>query len=186
MAYKPTLKEKYDNQVVKALQEKFGYKNVMQIPKLQKICLNQGVGAAVSDKKLIDTAVDEMTTISGQKATPTMSKKAISNFKLRENMPIGVRVTLRGEKMYEFLERFISISLPRVRDFQGLKIKGFDGRGNYNMGITEQIIFPELNIDKITKINGMDITFVTTAKTDEECFELLKSFGMPFQTKNAK
>ncbi|MCO6494211.1 MAG: 50S ribosomal protein L5 [Bacteroidetes bacterium] len=186
MAYKPTLKERYNNEIAKALHTKFGYKNVMQIPKLQKICLNQGVGVAVSDKKLIDTAVEEMTTISGQKASPTYAKKAISNFKLREKMPIGVKVTLRGDKMYEFLERFISISLPRVRDFQGLKVKGFDGRGNYNMGVTEQIIFPEMNIDKINRINGMDITFVTTAKTDEECLELLKSFGMPFQTKDAK
>lgn len=186
MAYKPTLKERYTTEVTKALTAKFAYKNVMEIPKLQKICLNQGVGIAVSDKKLIDNAVEEMTTISGQKACPTYSKKAISNFKLREKMPIGVKVTLRGDKMYEFLERLISISLPRVRDFQGLKIKGFDGRGNYNMGITEQIIFPEMNIDKINRINGMDITFVTTAKTDEECLELLKCFGMPFQTKDAK
>lgn len=186
MAYIPSLKEKYRSEIVPNLMTKFGYKNVMEIPKLQKICLNQGVGAAVSDKKLIDTAVDEMSIIAGQKACPTYSKKSISNFKLRENMPIGARVTLRGERMYEFLERLISVSLPRVRDFQGLKTKGFDGRGNYNMGITEQIIFPEINIDKINKINGMDITFVSTAKTDEECLELLKSFGMPFQTKDAQ
>jgi large subunit ribosomal protein L5 len=184
MSYTPRLKEKYTNDVVPVLKDKFGYKNVMQIPKLQKICINQGVGAAVSDKKLVDAAVDEITKIVGQKACPTFSKKSISNFKLREKMPIGARVTLRGDKMYEFLERFISISLPRVRDFQGLKVKGFDGRGNYNMGITEQIIFPEIDIDKVNKITGMDITFVTNAKTDEECFEMLKAFGMPFQTKD--
>jgi large subunit ribosomal protein L5 len=184
MSYTPRLKEKYTNDVVPVLKDKFGYKNVMQIPKLQKICINQGVGAAVSDKKLVDAAVDEITKIVGQKACPTFSKKSISNFKLREKMPIGVRVTLRGDRMYEFLERFISISLPRVRDFQGLKVKGFDGRGNYNMGITEQIIFPEIDIDKVNKITGMDITFVTNAKTDEECFEMLKAFGMPFQTKD--
>lgn len=184
MSYTPRLKEKYTNDVVPVLKEKFGYKNVMEIPRLQKICINQGVGAAVSDKKIVDAAVDEITKIVGQKACPTFSKKSISNFKLREKMPIGARVTLRGDKMYEFLERFISISLPRVRDFQGLKVKGFDGRGNYNMGITEQIIFPEIDIDKVNKITGMDITFVTNAKTDEECFEMLKAFGMPFQTKD--
>lgn len=184
MSHIPRLKEKYKSDIVPKMQEKFGYKNIMQIPKLQKICLNQGVGAAVSDKKLIDNAVDEMTKITGQKACPTYSKKSISNFKLREKMPIGVKVTLRGDKMYEFLERFISVSLPRVRDFQGVKAKGFDGRGNYNLGITEQIIFPEIDIDKVNKINGMDITFVTDANTDEECMELLKSFGMPFQKAN--
>lgn len=184
MSHIPRLKEKYKSDIVPKMQEKFGYKNIMQIPKLQKICLNQGVGAAVSDKKLIDNAVDEMTKITGQKACPTYSKKSISNFKLREKMPIGVKVTLRGNKMYEFLERFISVSLPRVRDFQGVKAKGFDGRGNYNLGITEQIIFPEIDIDKVNKINGMDITFVTDANTDEECMELLKSFGMPFQKAN--
>jgi large subunit ribosomal protein L5 len=184
MSYTPRLKEKYTSDVVPVLKDKFGYKNVMEIPKLQKICINQGVGAAVSDKKLVDAAVDEITKVVGQKACPTFSKKSISNFKLREKMPIGARVTLRGDKMYEFLERFISISLPRVRDFQGLKVKGFDGRGNYNMGITEQIIFPEIDIDKVNKITGMDITFVTNAKTDEECFEMLKAFGMPFQTKD--
>jgi large subunit ribosomal protein L5 len=184
MSHIPRLKEKYKSDIVPKMQEKFGYKNIMQIPKLQKICLNQGVGAAVSDKKLIDNAVDEMTKITGQKACPTYSKKSISNFKLREKMPIGVKVTLRGDKMYEFLERFISVSLPRVRDFQGVKAKGFDGRGNYNLGITEQIIFPEIDIDKVNKINGMDITFVTDANTDEECMELLKCFGMPFQKAN--
>lgn len=184
MSHIPRLKEKYKSDIVPKMQEKFGYKNIMQIPKLQKICLNQGVGAAVSDKKLIDNAVDEMTKITGQKACPTYSKKSISNFKLREKMPIGVKVTLRGDKMYEFLERFISVSLPRVRDFQGVKAKGFDGRGNYNLGITEQIIFPEIDIDKVNKINGMDITFVTDSNTDEECMELLKCFGMPFQKAN--
>lgn len=184
MSYQPKLKEKYLKEVVPQMMTKFGYKNVMQIPKLEKICLNQGIGAAVSDKKLIDNAVEEMTKITGQRACPTYSRKSISNFKLRENMPIGVKVTLRSDRMYEFLERLISISLPRVRDFQGLKTKGFDGRGNYNMGITEQIIFPEIDIDKVNKINGMDITFVTNANTDEECLELLKLFGMPFQTEN--
>jgi len=163
------------------MKEKFAYKNVMEVPKLLKICLNQGVGEAVSDKKLVDKAVEEMTIITGQKAQPTMSKKAVSNFKLREDMPIGAKVTLRKERMYEFLERLINIALPRVRDFQGLNTKGFDGRGNYTMGITEQIIFPEIEIDKVNKITGMDITFVTTAKTDEECHELLKTFGIPFK-----
>lgn len=182
--YTPRLKQQYDEQVKQALLEKFGYKNVMQVPKLVKICINQGVGAAVADKKLVDAAVAEMTTIAGQKAVPTKSKKAISNFKLRENMPIGARVTLRSEKMYEFLDRLISTAIPRVRDFNGLAVKGFDGRGNYTLGITEQIIFPEINIDKTNKINGMDITFVTTAKNDVECLELLKLFGMPFKTNN--
>ena len=183
MAYVPSLKEKYRSEITQKLMTKFGYKNIMEIPRLLKISINQGVGAAVSDKKLIDNAVDEISRIVGQKACPTYSKKSISNFKLREKMPIGVKVTLRGDRMYEFLERLISVSLPRVRDFQGLKTKGFDGRGNYNMGITEQIIFPEIDIDKINKINGMDITFVTNANTDEESLELLKCFGMPFQTK---
>jgi large subunit ribosomal protein L5 len=182
--YTPRLKETYSKAVVPALKEKFGYKNVMQIPRLTKICLNQGVGAAVSDKKLVDQAVEEMTTIAGQKAVSTKSKKAISNFKLRENLPIGARVTLRGDRMYEFLDRLISISLPRVRDFAGLNDKGFDGRGNYTMGVTEQIIFPEINIDKVNRINGMDITFVTTAETDEECLSLLKEFGLPFKNQN--
>lgn len=179
--YTPRLKETYSNTVVPALQEKFAYKNVMQVPRLTKICLNQGLGAAVADKKIVDQAVEEMSIIAGQKAVPTKSKKAISNFKLRENMPIGARVTLRGEKMYEFLDRLISVSLPRVRDFAGLNVKGFDGRGNYTMGVTEQIIFPEIVIDKVNRINGMDITFVTTAATDEECHALLKEFGLPFK-----
>ena len=182
MSYIPRLREKYNTEVISGLREKFGYKNVMQVPKLDKVCLNQGVGAAVNDKKLVDAAVEEMSIIAGQKAQATISKKAISNFKLRENMPIGAKVTLRQEKMYEFLDRFISITLPRVRDFQGLDVKGFDGRGNFTMGITEQIIFPEIDIDKVNRITGMDVTIVTTAKTDEECLELLKMLGFPFKT----
>lgn len=181
MSYTPNLKTRYTEVVVPHLQQKFGYTNVMEMPKLVKICLNQGIGDAVNDKKLIDAAVDEMSRISGQKAQATMSKKDISNFKLRAKMPIGARVTLRQNTMYEFLERLISIALPRVRDFQGLEVKGFDGRGNFTMGITEQIIFPEIDIDKTTRISGMDITFVTTAKTDEECLEMLRSFGLPFK-----
>ncbi len=180
--YKPRLQTKYREQVVPALMKKFGYKTVMECPRLVKICLNQGVKGSVSDKKMIDDAVNEMTTISGQKAVPTMSKKDISNFKLRKNMPIGTRVTLRHVNMFEFMDRFISVSLPRVRDFKGISEKSFDGRGNYTMGITEQIIFPEINIDKLPRISGMDITFVTTAKTNEEAFELLKEMGMPFKS----
>lgn len=160
--------------------KKFGYKSVMQCPRLVKICLNQGVKGATSDKKVVDEAVAEMTMITGQKAIPTMSKKDISNFKLRKNMPIGCRVTLRNVNMFEFMDRFISVSLPRVRDFKGISEKAFDGRGNYTMGVTEQIIYPEINIDKIARISGMDITFVTTAKTNEEAYELLKEMGMPF------
>ncbi|MDP1726379.1 MAG: 50S ribosomal protein L5 [Bacteroidota bacterium] len=179
--YTPRLKEKYLKQIVPALNEKFKYKNSMMVPKLEKICINQGVGAAVADKKLVDQALEELSTIAGQKAVGTRSKKDISNFKLRKNVPIGTRVTLRGERMYEFLDRLISISLPRVRDFQGLKLSGFDGRGNYNMGVTEQIIFPEISIEKVNRINGMDIAFVTSAKSDEECMELLKEFGFPFK-----
>lgn len=185
MEYVPTLKTKYKNEIVKNLTEKFGYKTVMQVPKLQKICLNEGIGEAITDKKLIDNAIEEMTLISGQKAVATKSRKDISNFKLRKKMPIGVRVTLRGDRMYEFLERLISVSIPRIRDFRGINDKGFDGRGNFSMGITEQIIFPEIVIDKVTKINGMDITFVTTAKTDAECLELLKQFGFPFKNQNS-
>jgi len=180
----PRLKDKYLTEIVPALKQKFEYKSVMQVPKIEKICINKGMGVAVSDKKLIDVALEEITSISGQKAVSTKSKKAISNFKLRENMPIGVRVTLRGDKMYEFLDRLMSIALPRVRDFRGISAKGFDGRGNYTMGVKEQIIFPEISIDKVNKISGMDITFVTTAQTDEESFELLKAFGMPFANKN--
>ncbi|MEP6750834.1 MAG: 50S ribosomal protein L5 [Bacteroidota bacterium] len=182
--YSARLADKYKKNVVPALQKRFNYKSVMQVPRLEKICLNRGVNGAVNDKKLIDIALDEMTQITGQKAVSTMSKKDISNFKLRKNMPIGTRVTLRGEKMYEFLDRFISTALPRVRDFKGINEKSFDGRGNYTLGITEQIIFPEIDIDKVNKITGMDITFVTTADTNEEAYELLKELGMPF--KNAK
>jgi large subunit ribosomal protein L5 len=178
--YSPRLLKKYRDEVVPALMQKFGYKSVMECPRLVKVCLNQGVKGSTSDKKMIDEAVNEMTLVTGQKAIPTMSKKDISNFKLRKNMPIGCRVTLRHVKMYEFLDRFISVSLPRVRDFKGISEKSFDGRGNYTMGITEQIIYPEINIDKIARISGMDITFVTTAKTNEEAYELLKEMGMPF------
>lgn len=180
----PRLKDKYLKEIVPALKEKFQYKSVMQVPKLTKISINKGIGAAVSDKKLVDIGVEELTMITGQKAVPTISKNAISNFKLRENMPIGARVTLRGEKMYEFLDRLTAIALPRVRDFRGISDKGFDGRGNYTLGVKEQIIFPEISIDKVTKINGMDITFVTSANTDEESYELLKAFGMPFVNKS--
>lgn len=179
--YSPRLEKRYHDEVIPALMKKFGYKSVMQVPKLEKICLNRGVNGAVSDKKLVDVAVEELSTISGQKAMSTMSKKDISNFKLRKNMPIGARVTLRGDKMYEFMDRLIAVALPRVRDFRGVNEKSFDGRGNYTMGVTEQIIFPEVDIDKVTKITGMDITFVTTAGTDEEAYELLKELGMPFR-----
>jgi len=182
--YTPRLKNKYRDEVVPALMKRFSYKTLMQVPKLEKIAINRGVNGAVNDKKLIDIALDELTTISGQKAVPTMSKKDISNFKLRKNMPIGARVTLRGEKMYEFLDRLIAVALPRVRDFKGINEKSFDGRGNYTMGVTEQIIFPEIDIDKVNRITGMDITFVTTASNDEEAYELLKELGMPF--KNVK
>jgi large subunit ribosomal protein L5 len=180
----PRLKEKYQSEIVPALKEKFQYSSVMQVPKVTKICLNKGIGAAVADKKLVDVGVEELTSITGQKAVATMSKKSISNFKLREEMPIGAKVTLRGDKMYEFMDRLMAIALPRVRDFRGISDKGFDGRGNYTLGVKEQIIFPEISIDKVNKINGMDITFVTTANTDEESYELLKAFGMPFTSKN--
>jgi large subunit ribosomal protein L5 len=182
--YIPRLHTKYKEEVIPALMKKFGYTSVMQCPRLVKVCLNQGVKGSVSDKKLIDDAVNEMSNISGQKAVPTLSKKDISNFKLRKAMPIGCRVTLRGVNMYEFLDRMISVTLPRVRDFKGINDKSFDGRGNYTMGVTEQIIFPEIDIDKVNRITGMDITFVTTAQTDEEAYELLKELGMPF--KNVK
>lgn len=176
----PRLKEKFVSEITAKLKEKFQYSSVMQVPKITKIVINKGVGQAVADKKLVDTAIEETTTIAGQKAVATISKKAISNFKLRENMPIGVKVTLRGDRMYEFLDRFTTVALPRVRDFKGVSDKGFDGRGNYTMGIKEQIIFPEISIDKINKISGYDITFVTTANTDEEALSLLKEMGMPF------
>ena len=174
------LKDKYLKEVVPALKEKFQYKSTMQVPKITKICVNRGIGAAVADKKLVDNGVEELTTITGQRAVPTKAKNSISNFKLREGMPIGARVTLRGERMYEFLDRLMTIALPRVRDFKGVNDKGFDGRGNYTLGVKEQIIFPEISIDKIKAIAGMDITIVTTAATDEESYELLKAFGMPF------
>ena len=181
MAYVPRLKQEYANRVIKSLQEEFGYKNVMQVPKLQKIVVSRGVGAAVSDKKLVDQAVAELTLITGQKAIATISKKDVATFKLRKGMPIGAKVTLRGERMYEFLDRLITSALQRVRDFQGIRATGFDGRGNYNLGITEQIIFPEIDIDKISRINGMDITFVTTAETDKEAQSLLSELGLPFK-----
>jgi large subunit ribosomal protein L5 len=177
----PRIKEKYLNEVVPALMEKFQYKSIMQVPKIAKVAINKGIGAATADKKLVDVGVDELTIISGQKAVPTIAKKSVSNFKLREGMPIGARVTLRGDKMYEFIDRLIAVALPRVRDFRGINEKGFDGRGNYTLGVKEQIIFPEISIDKINRISGMDITFVTTAQTDEESYELLKAIGMPFR-----
>ncbi|MEO0896067.1 MAG: 50S ribosomal protein L5 [Bacteroidota bacterium] len=186
MDYTPRLRTKYKDEIRKQLKDKFNYKSDMQIPELEKIVLNRGIGDAVSDKKLVDAAVEQMATISGQKPLITKSKKSISNFKLREEMPIGVMVTLRGDRMYEFLDRFINVALPRVRDFRGLPQKGFDGKGNFNMGIKEQIIFPEINVDKINKIAGMNITFVTNAPTDEESLELLALFGMPFQGRNKK
>ncbi|MEQ1745255.1 MAG: 50S ribosomal protein L5 [Saprospiraceae bacterium] len=181
MGYVVRLKEKYNKEVVPALMQQFNYSSVMQVPRLEKICLNQGVGAATGDKKLVDNAAAEMTIISGQKAVPTRARTSVSNFKLREGMPIGVRVTLRGERMYEFLDRFINVTMPRVRDFRGINDKAFDGRGNFNMGITEQIVFPEIDIDKVSKIAGMDISFVTTANTDAEAYALLKELGLPFK-----
>lgn len=182
--YTPRLADKYKQDVVPALMKRFSYESIMQVPKLEKICLNRGVNGAVTDKKLVDVAVDELSNITGQKAVSTLSKKDISNFKLRKAMPIGARVTLRGVKMYEFLDRLIATALPRVRDFKGVSEKAFDGRGNYTLGVTEQIIFPEIDIDKVNKITGLDITFVTTASTNEEAYELLKEMGMPFR--NAK
>jgi len=181
MSYTPRLKSFYDQVVVPKLTEQFGYTSAMQVPRLVKISINQGVGQATQDKKIVDAFQVELSTITGQKAVPTIARKSISNFKLREGMPIGVRVTLRRERMFEFLDRLITVSLPRVRDFQGINDKSFDGRGNYTMGITEQIIFPEIDIDKVNKINGMDITFVTTANTDAEAFALLKELGLPFK-----
>ena len=181
MGYVPRLKEDYKSRIKAALTEEFGYKNVMQVPKLQKIVISKGVGAAVADKKLIEYAVDELTKISGQKAISTISKKDVAAFKLRKGMPIGVKVTLHGNKMYEFLDRLVTASLPRVRDFRGVKANGFDGRGNYNLVITEQIIFPEIDIDKVNKISGMDITFVTSANTDKEAKSLLHELGLPFK-----
>jgi large subunit ribosomal protein L5 len=181
MSYIPRLQKVYLEEVKSQLNEEFKYSSSMQIPKLTKIVINRGVNGATQDKKLVDVAVDELTTITGQKAVPTIAKKSISNFKLREGMPIGSKVTLRGTKMYEFLDRLIAVALPRVRDFRGISAKAFDGRGNYTLGITEQIIFPEIDIDKVSRITGMDVTFVTTAETDDEARSLLKKFGMPFK-----
>ncbi|MEB2781550.1 50S ribosomal protein L5 [Algoriphagus persicinus] len=179
----PRIKQKYVDEIVPALKEKFQYASVMQVPKLEKIVLNKGIGAAVADKKLVDQGVEELSLITGQRAVSTIAKTSVSNFKLREGMPIGAKVTLRGQTMYEFLDRLISIALPRVRDFKGISDKGFDGRGNYTLGVQEQIIFPEISIEKVNRISGMDITFVTSAKTDEESLELFKAFGMPFVKK---
>ncbi|MDG1476629.1 MAG: 50S ribosomal protein L5 [Vicingaceae bacterium] len=181
MSYAPRLKTQYKEEIIASLKEKFSYTTVMQVPKIEKICLNQGVGGAVSDKRMVEDAVNEMTIISGQKANATYSKKDISNFKLRKGMPIGARVTLRGDKMYEFLDRLVSVSLPRTRDFRGINATGFDGRGNYTLGVKEQIIFPEIDIDKVKNISGMDITIVTSAQTDEEGKALLTEFGLPFK-----
>jgi len=181
MKHQPRLHKKYQEEIIPVLTKQFNYTTVMQVPKLEKISVNQGIGAALADKKLIDMGVAEMTAITGQKAVQTVSKRDISNFKLRKGNPVGVRVTLRGEKMYEFLDRLVSVALPRVRDFRGINDKGFDGRGNYSFGITEQLIFPEINIEKVTKINGMDVTLVTSARTDAEAFALLKEFGLPFK-----
>ncbi len=183
MSQAPRLKTKYKEEIMSSLKDKFSYTTIMQVPKIQKICLNQGVGGAVSDKRLVDSAVEEMTMISGQKANATFSKKDISNFKLRKGMPIGSRVTLRGDKMYEFLDRLVSVALPRTRDFRGIEANGFDGRGNYTLGIKEQIIFPEIDIDKVKNISGMDITIVTSAQTDDEGRALLTEFGLPFKKK---
>ncbi len=181
MAYLPKLKTDYKEKIVPKLMEEYGYKSIMEVPRLEKICLNQGVGGATQDKKLVDNAANELTTIAGQKAVMVKAKKSVSNFKLREGMPIGARVTLRDTMMYEFLQRLISVALPRVRDFRGINDKSFDGRGNYSLGIKEQIIFPEIDIDKVGKISGFDITFVTTAKTDKEALSLLKEMGLPFK-----
>ncbi len=181
MSYTPRLQKKYREEVIPALQEQFQYSSSMEVPKLVKISINQGVGAATQDKKLVENALNEIALITGQKPVPTIAKKSVSNFKLREGMPIGARVTLRRDRMWEFMDRLVSVSLPRVRDFRGINDKSFDGRGNYTMGITEQIIFPEINIEKVSKITGMDISFVTTAKTDAEALALLKALGMPFK-----
>ena len=181
MSYIPRLKTKYRDEIHPEILKKFDYSSSMQVPRLLKISVNQGLGDAITDKKIIDSGIEEMTLITGQKAVPTRSKKDISNFKLRKGMPIGVRVTLRQNQMYEFLDRLISVAIPRIRDFRGINDKGFDGRGNYTLGVTEQIIFPEIVMDKVTKINGLDITFVTSAKTDKEALELLKAFGLPFK-----
>ena len=184
MEYVPTLRKKYQEEIMPSMVKQFDYKSVMQVPKLIKISVNQGLGAAITDKKLIDSGINEMTLITGQKAVQTKSKRDISNFKLRKGMPIGARITLRGDKMYEFLHRLIAVAIPRIRDFRGINDKGFDGRGNFTFGVTEQIIFPEIDIDKVNHINGMDITFVTSARTDKEAHALLKEFGIPFKNQN--
>ncbi len=185
MEYTPRLRTKYFEEIVPALTKQFEYKNVMEVPRIVKISVNQGLGKAIADKKMIDTGVEELTMITGQRAVETKSKKDISNFKVRKGMPIGARVTLRGDNMYEFLDRLVSVAIPRIRDFRGISDKGFDGKGNYSFGVTEQIIFPEIDIDKVNNINGMDITFVTTAKTDKEALALLKEFGLPFKNQNS-
>jgi len=184
MSYAPRLQKKYREEVVPALMEQFQYGSIMEVPRLVKISLNQGIGEATQDKKLVDTAINEMSMVAGQKAVPTRARKSISNFKLRDGMTIGTRVTLRRERMYDFLDRLISVALPRVRDFRGINDKSFDGRGNYSMGITEHIIFPEIDLDKVSRITGMDVTFVTTAKTDAEALALLKGLGLPFKNQN--
>lgn len=181
MSYKPRLRERFNKEIHPTLLKQFGYKSPMQVPRLKKISINQGLGEAITDKKLIDNGIEELSAITGQKAVATKSKKDISNFKLRKGMPIGVRITLRGDQMYDFLDRLISVAIPRIRDFRGISDKGFDGRGNYTLGVPEQIIFPEIIIDKVNKINGMDITFVTSAGTDKEALALLKEFGLPFK-----
>lgn len=183
MAYIPRLKEKYKKEIVPALMTQYNFKSPMQVPRISKICVNQGVGAAIVDRKHIENGINEMTLITGQKAVATKSRKDISNFKLRRGNPIGVKVTLRGDRMYEFLDRLVAVAIPRIRDFRGISDKGFDGRGNYTLGIPEQIIFPEIDIDKVSRINGMDITFVTTARNDREAYSLLKEFGIPFKIK---
>jgi large subunit ribosomal protein L5 len=180
MSYSPRLKKQYREEIIPALTEKFGYKTIMRVPKLQKIVISQGLGDAVADKKIVDNAIADVSRIAGQRAVATMSKKDVSNFKLRKGMPIGTKVTLRGDKMYDFLDRFIAVALPRTRDFRGINPKGFDGRGNFNLGVKEHIIFPEIDIDKVSKILGMDITFVTSAESDEEGRALLDAFGFPF------
>ena len=184
MKYTPRLRTKYHDEIVPALTKQFEYSNRMEVPRITKISVNQGLGKAIVDKKLIDTGIEELTMITGQKAVATKSKKDISNFKVRKGMPIGVRVTLRGDKMYEFLDRLVAVAIPRIRDFRGINDKGFDGKGNYTFGVPEQIIFPEIDIDKVSNINGMDITIVTTAKTDKEAMALLKEFGLPFKNQN--
>jgi large subunit ribosomal protein L5 len=184
MSYTPRLKTKYKEEIISTLNEQFGYKSIMQVPRLEKICINQGVGDATQDKKLVDNALEEITKIAGQKAVPVKARKSVSNFKLREGMPIAARVTLRDDQMYEFLDRLVSVALPRVRDFRGINDKSFDGRGNYSLGIKEQIIFPEIVLDKVNKITGMDINFVTSANTDAEALALLKALGMPFKNQN--